>query len=285
MSATRDGDQLVVVSALSTAAGDRVVAFPRLQQQAIDWMELNRHRHMMYGLIEADVTDARRAIKSWRTRTGRSLSLTTYVIFCFARAVAEDPAMQAYRMGRQRMVLFGDVDVGIMVERQVDGARIPVPYIIRRANCKSLEQLQDEIRDAQSGDPDAIATASLPRRWRRYASRGMSTWLALPAALRRAIWRWALQDPYRRRRLTGTVGLTAVGMFGRGTGWGIAPMAHSLTLIVGGLATRPGLVSGCVTPREVLCLTIALDHDVIDGAPAARFANRLVRLLEDRPGL
>lgn len=35
---------------------DQVVAFPRLQRQAIDWMELNHRRHTMHGLIEVDET-------------------------------------------------------------------------------------------------------------------------------------------------------------------------------------------------------------------------------------
>ena len=32
-------------------------------------------------------------------------------------------------------------------------------------------------------------------------------------------------------------------------------------------------------------MTIVFDHDVIDGAPATRFARRLVELIESRSGL
>lgn len=32
--------------------------------------------------------------------------------------------------------------------------------------------------------------------------------------------------------------------------------------------------------REILCLTLTLDHDLIDGTPAARFAERLKELIE-----
>ena len=37
--------------------------------------------------------------------------------------------------------------------------------------------------------------------------------------------------------------------------------------------------------REYLCLTLTLDHDLIDGAPAARFARRLTELIESGAGL
>lgn len=264
---------------------DRIVPFPPLQHLATDWMELERRQHVMHGLIEVDITETRRAIREYRARTGEPLSLTTLLVHCLARAVDEDKAMQAYRLGRRRQVLFADVDVGIMVEREVDGAKVPVGYVIRAANEKNLDQIEREIRAAQQGRLDAIAGNSLPRRLRWLLTPGLAVWLALPAALRRAIWTWALRNPYRRTRLMGTVGLSSVGMFGRGTGWGIAPMNHTLTLVVGGLARKPGVVGGVIAEREYLCLTLTLDHDVVDGAPAARFVRHLTHLIESGAGL
>src|SRR5205809_701495 len=72
------------------SAAYAIVPFPPLQRQTIDWLELNRRRHMMYGLIEVDVTDVRRAIREYRARNGAPLSLTTFIIHCLARAVDAD---------------------------------------------------------------------------------------------------------------------------------------------------------------------------------------------------
>jgi pyruvate/2-oxoglutarate dehydrogenase complex dihydrolipoamide acyltransferase (E2) component len=240
---------------------------------------------MIYGLIEVDVTDARRAIKRHRARTGTPVSLTAFIIYCLASAVAADPAMQAYRLGRRQVVLFGDVDVGIIVEREVEGARIPLPYIVRAANAKTLDQIGLELRTVQQQTSESFALGSFPRRLRWLPEHGLSVWLALPTLVRRLVWAWALADPYRRKRLTGTVGLTSVGMFGRGVGWGLTPMGHSLAVIVGGLSSKPSMVGSCVEPREDLCLTVTMDHDVIDGAPAARFSTRLRALIESCAGL
>jgi hypothetical protein len=74
-------------------------------------------------------------------------------------------------------------------------------------------------------------------------------------------------------------------MFGRGIGWGVTPMGHSLAVVVGGLSTRPIMVGSSIQSREYLCLTLTLDHDVIDGAPAARFTTHLKRLIESCAGL
>jgi len=85
----------------------------------------------------------------------------------------------------------------------------------------------------------------------------------------------------------GTVGVTAVGMFGlgHGSGWGVSPTMHSLDLIVGSITQKPAVVQRRIEPREILNLTVAFDHDVVDGAPAARFVRRLVELIERGYGL
>jgi pyruvate/2-oxoglutarate dehydrogenase complex dihydrolipoamide acyltransferase (E2) component len=261
------------------------VPFAPLQRQAIDWLELNRRRHMMHALVEADITAARRAIRAYRSDTGAPLSLTGFLLYCLARAVAGDPGVQAYRWGRRRLVRFAQVDVGIMVERDVEGVRVPVPAIIRAANRKSPLQIQQEIAQAQAADPAAVAARSLPGWLQPRAAQVLLWWLRLPSPLRRLLWRWALWNPRRRTHLTGTVGLTAMSMYGHGTGWGVAPMGHTLTLLVGGISHRPALDTAGRTGSEHVCLTLTFDHDIIAGAPAARFTRRLIRLIESAAGL
>jgi pyruvate/2-oxoglutarate dehydrogenase complex dihydrolipoamide acyltransferase (E2) component len=70
-------------------------------------------------------------------------------------------------------------------------------------------------------------------------------------------------------------------MFGQSSGWGIGflPM-HTLGLTVGGIAEKPGVIDGQIAIREYLDLTITFDHDIVDGAPAARFAQRFKEMIE-----
>ncbi|MEZ4519482.1 MAG: 2-oxo acid dehydrogenase subunit E2 [Chloroflexota bacterium] len=49
--------------------------------------------------------------------------------------------------------------------------------------------------------------------------------------------------------------------------------------------SKPGVVKGTVQPREFLNLTLTFDHDVVDGAPATRFTQDLVRRLEGAEAL
>jgi pyruvate/2-oxoglutarate dehydrogenase complex dihydrolipoamide acyltransferase (E2) component len=68
-------------------------------------------------------------------------------------------------------------------------------------------------------------------------------------------------------------------MFGAGGGWGIAFQLHTLSIVIGGITRRPVLFQGRLVEREFLQLTVSVDHDVVDGAPAARFVARLRELL------
>jgi len=54
---------------------------------------------------------------------------------------------------------------------------------------------------------------------------------------------------------------------------------------LGGIVEKPGVVDGCIAIREYLDLTLLFDHDVIDGAPAARFTARFQELIESAYGL
>jgi hypothetical protein len=48
----------------------------------------------------------------------------------------------------------------------------------------------------------------------------------------------ALQQQSLQKKYGGTVGVTAVGMFGRGRGWGIPTAAHTLDITLGGIGEK-----------------------------------------------
>jgi pyruvate/2-oxoglutarate dehydrogenase complex dihydrolipoamide acyltransferase (E2) component len=55
--------------------------------------------------------------------------------------------------------------------------------------------------------------------------------------------------------------------------------------VVGSTTLKPAVVDGRIEPRDILNLTLAFDHDVVDGGPATRFTRRLVDLIESGYGL
>jgi len=109
--------------------------------------------------------------------------------------------------------------------------------------------------------------------------------LTLPSAVRSLAWRAVMRNPFWFKRAGGTVGMSAVGMFGSGGGWGIPIAPCTLMITVGGIATKPRYMAGELGPRDMLSLTLTFDHAIVDGAPAARFARRLTELIESADGL
>jgi pyruvate/2-oxoglutarate dehydrogenase complex dihydrolipoamide acyltransferase (E2) component len=231
---------------------------------------------MIHGLLEFDVTEPRRVLREHKARTGESLSFTAFVLHCVGAAVAQDRVIHALRDWRGRLVQFDDVDINTIVEVEIEARRFPLAHVVRAANRRAVGDIHDEIRAVQAkGDRNYDArTVSLLRGYAR-----------LPGPLRRLAYRFAMASPQRLKRIGGTVSVTAVGMFGEGGGWGIPIPLHTLNLTLGGIATKPVVVDGQIVPREMLSVTLSFDHDVVDGAPAARFGDRLKQLIEGVYGL
>ncbi len=102
----------------------------------------------------------------------------------------------------------------------------------------------------------------------------------LPQFIRLWIWKLLLSNPMRIKKMMGTVVVTSVGMMGTVKGWFIPYSIHPLCFALGAIIKKPGVNNGNIEVREMLEMTILIDHDVIDGAPAARFVARLAELVE-----
>ena len=237
-------------------------------------------KNRVYGLIEFDVTKAREHIRSYKEKTGETLSFTGWMIKCIAQAVSEDKQVQAYRKGKNRFVIFNDVDVSIVVEREVDGQKLPVPYIIRKANEKSFKEIHNEIRAAQAQKKMTGPVLGSER-----TPRILNIFKSLPSVFRRIGWWKFRRDPFLKKKIMGTVGVTAVGMFGNIGGWPINIGFHSLEFALGGISKKGVMIDDKTEIREYLSVTVMLDHDVIDGAPAARFITRLAELAQNGYGI
>lgn len=242
---------------------------PPGREIVVDAGYLASRRHIIYGLVEVDVTRARELRRLLAAGDNSKLSFTAFLVATLSRAIAANPEVQAYRDWRRRLIVFHDVDVVTMIEPE-PGA-VAIPHIIRNANRRTVHEISDEIRSIQ---------ASPERREQHYG-----TLVALAPRIPRfgrLLFFWAVKkNPHWFKRLEGTVVVTSVGMFGASGGWGIAFLpTHTLGLTVGGIAQKPGVHDGQIAVREYLNLTISFDHDIVDGAPAARFTRKLIELVE-----
>jgi pyruvate/2-oxoglutarate dehydrogenase complex dihydrolipoamide acyltransferase (E2) component len=255
-----------------------VIAYSKSRRFMREAIRSTHHKPMMHGLLEVDVTKARAYLQEVKARTGESPSFTAFIIGCLGRAVDEHPYVHALWKGRHHLIQFDDVDVLTWIEREIAGQPQVLPCIVRAANYKTFPEIHDEIRTAQVQDLTSIDVGGAK------ASQLLPAWLFRPYfELATRIGKWF---PLEWKKRWGTVTLSAVGMVGKGAGWGIPPSSPSICWItVGGIGQKRENLDGQIVTRDYLSLTVSFDHNMMDAAPGARFTERFKELIESGYGL
>jgi pyruvate/2-oxoglutarate dehydrogenase complex dihydrolipoamide acyltransferase (E2) component len=242
--------------------------FPPERRLVTAAMRAGRRTTPMHGLIDVDVTEATRLLAA----PDPPLSFTAFVVASVARAASAHPDVHGYRDWRGRIVSHRYVDVTTLVEVETSHGPFPLAHVVRDADVRDVPAITAELRRIKT-DPFTSGGGRWLARAAPLGARVPGLFPAMYAVMARST---------RVRRRTGTVAVTAVGMFGGGGGFAVTPLTlMSLQIVVGGISERPRVVADRVEPRTVLDLTVTVDHDVVDGAPAARFGATLRELLED----
>ena len=255
----------------------KIIKFPKVRHIYVELLRRGNLRNTIHAFIEIDVTIIRNYIQKVKEETSQSYSLTAYIAFCLGKALDKHKHIQAYRKGLSKLVIFDDVDIDIAIERKLKDTHAPIiPLTIRSANTKTFVEIHEEIRKAQKEDVSK-------------SNRSLKLFLLFPRFLEewfmKLFWRRYFNNPFLRNKTGGTVMITAVGMFGSGIGWGLPIANHTLGITIGGIGKKPGIVNDEILIREYMSVTLSFDHDIVDGAPAARFIEYFRELIEDGYGL
>ena len=246
----------------SPPAPARVTDFPPIRSGVIDLMMEGRRKNIINLVLQAELPNA---LARGEADTAGEASITSVVAFALAKTVGEFKEFNAYRRGRSQLVVFDDVDLCFTVEREVDGAILPILFVVRSANRKTAVDIHRELQAAKVA-PVGV-TGPMTALEKRF--------LLMPRVVRSIVWFLIRRNPYLFKRLFGTVGVTSMGMFATGAAvvQPITPM--TLTLSIGAIEKKIVMQDGAATERAFIHLNIGADHDIIDGAPLMRFAEAL----------
>jgi pyruvate/2-oxoglutarate dehydrogenase complex dihydrolipoamide acyltransferase (E2) component len=254
--------------------------FPKVRIPTLDFLALGDDTHYVKGLIEIDVTEGLTKIREHEKNTREKISFTAWLLKCIGQAASEYKEVHSMMMGKKKIIKFDDVDISITVEKTVNGVKSPMPLVVRKTNKKTVKQINDEIRKAQSeqvSEATILGSHDIKKKVKYY--------LSLPRFFRRFLIKRRLKDPIKVKQLMGTIIVTSVGMFSKVHGWPIPTSNHPLAFGVGGIKKKPGVIDNEIKIREYLIMTILFNHDVVDGAPATRFVSRFGELIESGFGL
>lgn len=249
--------------------------FPKNREMVIDVVELGLLKHHAKGFIDIDVTLPREYIRKYEVKTGNKISFTGWIIKCIGQAVGENKQVHAFRKGKKKLIIFDDVDILVTVEKLINEEKIPLPYIVRKTNEKNVIEISNEIRAAQKLETtkNDMVIGKSDTFLRLYQS--------LPKFIRKIIGLVIMKDPFYVKKNVGSVGISSIGMMGNFRGWIMPISPQPLFFALGGITKKAGVVGDKIEIREYLSMSFLFDHDIVDGAPMAKFIERLIDLIEN----
>jgi pyruvate/2-oxoglutarate dehydrogenase complex dihydrolipoamide acyltransferase (E2) component len=218
----------------------------------------------IHSFAEADISRPRRLIREYQQLCGERLSFTAYIVACLARTIENHPHLNAFISG-SNIIYLPSLTISVLIERQIDGAAIPEPLGIEHCESKSYLDIHNDIRSAQQSTGAQLGELS-----------GVSWIRFVPSFLLKAFVRLADRNVSMGIRY-GKVAVTAVGMFSKEPVWVIPHGSPTVLVSVGSIIDRVIEAGGQFESREHLCLTVSFDHDIVDGAPAARFMSEYLQ--------
>lgn len=236
--------------------------------------DIVQNSHNFMAILEFDITGLRRFLRDRRIK-GSGGSLFAFFLKAIATCLSEYPALNAMANHR-RTTEFDRVDISVPIELIRDGQSINKQYLIKDAARKSVRDIDQELT-ASKNDPSGQDGYILSRPLQRLFS-------ILPRWLVVAILKGLLNDHEKVMRLSGSVFVTSISMFSNIPGY-IIPYAggpKACSFAIGSVTKKPVVENDSIKIKEIVNITATFNHDIIDGAPAARFINRLRELIEQQ---
>ncbi len=248
--------------------------FPRTRIATFDVGAISRNRHTVAALIEVDVTEARQTIRNTR-QAGSAVSFTAWLMKQIADTISQFPEVAGYLKGKRNRIISEDINISVVVEKKIEGKAVPVPLVIKQANKKTTVEITQKIKRAKNKEMSEKEMVLHKK------SNPLETlYYYLPGFIRRMVWRFLLNHPTLAINKMGNVVLTSIGMMGKINGWFIQTSVHPISFGISTITKKPKVIKGKIIPRDLLNMTVLMDHDVVDGAPMARFISRLSKRIE-----
>jgi len=254
----------------------KIKKYPKSRIASIDVCEIGKQKHHVIGLVEFDVTESRKGIREYNKANSNKVSFNAWLISVISRTIKKYDTSCSYLIGKNKLIIFNDINVSIVIEKDVKGVKVPIPLIVEKANEISIEAITTQIikaKNATFNEQDVV----LQKKARKFEK----IYYFLPGFIRRYVWILLLRHPKLAFKKMGNVAFTSIGMMGKVNGWFIPISVHPICFGISSIIEKPYVVDNKIEIREVLNMSILIDHDVIDGAPMARFVNDLSKNIEN----
>ncbi|MCK9451950.1 MAG: 2-oxo acid dehydrogenase subunit E2 [Bacteroidales bacterium] len=233
---------------VSAGAGDQIIEMDRMRRLIADHMVMSKQvSPHVTSFIDVDVTNVvnwRNKVKdSFQKREGQKITYTPIFFEVAAKALKEYPQVNASVDG-YNMVLRKNINIGMATALPNGNLIVPV---IKNTDEKNLLGITKDVND--------------------------------------------LADRARNNKLNpdeiqgGTFTITNFGSFDSLTGTPIINQPQVAILAVGAIRKQPAVLEtemgDVIAIRQIMILSLAYDHRIVDGALAGMFLRRMKELLEN----
>jgi pyruvate/2-oxoglutarate dehydrogenase complex dihydrolipoamide acyltransferase (E2) component len=249
--------------------------FPKSRIATIDVCEAGRKKHHVIVMIELDVTLCRERLRIFNRNNPLKISFNGWLISVISTTLKKHASAASFLIGKSKQIIFDDINVSLLVEKKIKGQRVPMPLLITKADKISAVLVTQQIENARYGElseKDIVL--------QKQSGFMEQLYYYLPQFARRWVWQYLLRHPKIAFSKMGNVAFTSIGMMGKVNGWFIPTSVHPICFGMSSIIKKPVVIDDAIVIREMLNMTILLDHDVIDGAPMARFISDLVKNIE-----
>lgn len=250
--------------------------FPNSRIASIDVCEIGNQKHHVTGLVEIDVTLSRKKIRAYNKTHSNKISFNAWLINVIGSTIKKYETSASYLIGKNKLIIFDDINVSIVVEKDINGQKVPIPLMIEKANEASIESITMQITEAKNKELTEKEIV-LQKKTKKYER----IYYLLPRFLRRYVWKFILKHPKIAYKKMGNVAFTSIGMMGKVNGWFIPISVHPICFGIGSIIRKPSVIDDRIEIREILNMSVLIDHDVIDGAPMARLISDLSKNIEN----
>lgn len=253
--------------------------FPRIRKSYLDVCSLTEKKHHVPILLECDVSESLKKIRL-KKDSGEKISLNSWLVKLVGDILAKHHEIAAYVYNDRSFIVFNEIKLLMIMEKTPNGKPMPLGLLIDKPNEMSIPEIKDCLEEAKN---QKVGTKHMLVN----KSPGVleTFFCCLLPVLRKFIWKIMLWYPPFAYAKMGNVLYTSVGMVGQIKGWFVHRTIHPVSFGIGSILKKPVVVDDEVKIREILNVTILLDHDVLDGAPMTRFVQEFVEWVESGHGL
>jgi hypothetical protein len=236
-------------------------------------------RNYLHFLAELDASGMDRFRQNAKHSGSHVPTYTAFVVKAAAIALREHPHLNCMIQERPfstKLIPLHDVTATVAVERLVDGVDMVFAPMIKNPDDRALADMTQELRWFAAADVNDVPE------FRQFVSL-VKVARYLPTLVGRLFRLSSLSVKLWRKYRGGAFAVTSPAKYG-GCDQVLPPWPWPLTFSFGAVKERPFVVDGQLSVRKTMRLTITVDRRLANGAPLARFAERMKELLE-RPEL